>query len=283
MGAVGRGLADAMVWLVGRGPAVGLPLLVGVAGLGLAGWMPRERALRIGALLLGLTLLLPILLHTLTPAPSVGGVVGRRLGGVLVGAFGGFGSMLVTLAALVVLSVATVGWNPLRPLARWAAVGGGAAARGAVQAGGTLAQKSGEVLRDYRERREHPVPAPPAAAPGVADDEDGESGPDEEGTLPVPGATTPQAALSPTPSAPRGRPGRARSTAAENGDLFADPLPLEDRTGQALPPLDLLTAPTGRDRQGMERELDALGEVLVEKLRTFSVESTLGAGPRGPW
>jgi DNA segregation ATPase FtsK/SpoIIIE, S-DNA-T family len=280
MGAVGRGLADAMVWLVGRGPAMALPLLVGVAGLGLAGWMPRERAIRTGALLLGLTLLLPILLHTLTPAPGVGGVAGRLLGGTLAGAFGGFGATLVTLAALVVLSVATVGWNPLRPLARWAAVGGGAAARGAVQAGGTLAQKSGEVLRDYRERREHPVPAAAATAPGVVDDEDGESvvESDEEGTLPVPGATTPQTTLSPT----RGRTGRARSTAVENGDLFADPLPPEDRTGQALPPLELLTAPSGRDRQGMDRELDALGEVLVEKLRTFSVESTLAGRTTGP-
>jgi DNA segregation ATPase FtsK/SpoIIIE, S-DNA-T family len=279
MGAVGRVLSDAVVWLLGPAPSIGVPLVVGVTGLGLAGWMDGNRAFRIGALLLGVTLLLPLLLFSLGPAPQVGGVLGRELGGFLVAAFGPLGSILVTLAGLIVLSVGTVGWNPLRPVARLAAAGGGAAARGAVSAGGTLVQKSGEALRDYRVRREQELAA---------------AGQEEEGhLLPDPGeeldSGSPMAGEEPgaegvvaLPESARPRKGRPRAAASENGDLFADPMAPEELTGRSLPPLDLLTAPTGRDRRGMDRELDALGEVLVEKLRTFSVESTLAGRTTGP-
>lgn len=287
MGAVGRVMSDAVVWLLGPGPAVGVPLIIGVGGLGLAGWMDPGKALRFGALLLGLTLLLPLLLFTLSPAPSVGGVLGRELGGVLVAAFGGFGATLVTLAGLVVLSVGTVGWNPLRPVAKLAAAGGGAAARGAVSAGGTLVQKSGEAIRDYRVRREQELAAVPeeAAFPLI---EERDSGPEAEGEVAydrgeLAAAGDPHVEGGTASAEPsRSRKGRARTIGTENGDLFADPMAPEDLAGRALPPLDLLTAPTGRDRKGMDRELDALGEVLVEKLRTFSVESTLAGRTTGP-
>ena len=49
-----------------------------------------------------------------------------------------------------------------------------------------------------------------------------------------------------------------------------------------VPPVDLLSAPQSQDRTSMERELDQLGEVLVDKLLTFNVESSLGGRTTGP-
>ena len=46
--------------------------------------------------------------------------------------------------------------------------------------------------------------------------------------------------------------------------------------------MDLLTPGTGEHLGEMQRDLDALGQVLVEKLRTFSVESELGGRTTGP-
>ena len=37
-----------------------------------------------------------------------------------------------------------------------------------------------------------------------------------------------------------------------------------------VPPVDLLSAPESADRASMERQLDALGQVLIEKLATFN-------------
>jgi S-DNA-T family DNA segregation ATPase FtsK/SpoIIIE len=49
-----------------------------------------------------------------------------------------------------------------------------------------------------------------------------------------------------------------------------------------VPPVDLLSAPELHDRESMDRQLDDLGRILVEKLRTFNVESELGGRTTGP-
>jgi S-DNA-T family DNA segregation ATPase FtsK/SpoIIIE len=49
-----------------------------------------------------------------------------------------------------------------------------------------------------------------------------------------------------------------------------------------VPPIDLLAPPEERDRSGMERELDELGRILVEKLKTFNVACELGGRTTGP-
>jgi S-DNA-T family DNA segregation ATPase FtsK/SpoIIIE len=49
-----------------------------------------------------------------------------------------------------------------------------------------------------------------------------------------------------------------------------------------MPPVDLLSAPEHVDRESMDRQLDELGRILVEKLRTFNVESELGGRTTGP-
>ena len=49
-----------------------------------------------------------------------------------------------------------------------------------------------------------------------------------------------------------------------------------------VPPVDLLSAPASADRASMERQLDALGQVLIEKLATFNIKSSLGGRTTGP-
>jgi S-DNA-T family DNA segregation ATPase FtsK/SpoIIIE len=49
-----------------------------------------------------------------------------------------------------------------------------------------------------------------------------------------------------------------------------------------VPPMELLSAPEQVDRESMDRQLDELGKILVEKLRTFNVESELGGRTTGP-
>jgi len=69
--------------------------------------------------------------------------------------------------------------------------------------------------------------------------------------------------------------------AAEDAGL-PDPADPRDLTGGTLPPQHLLTLEEMRDRLHMEQELDGLGHVLVEKLRTFNVECALGGRTTGP-
>ncbi|NNF27726.1 MAG: DNA translocase FtsK, partial [Gemmatimonadetes bacterium] len=52
--------------------------------------------------------------------------------------------------------------------------------------------------------------------------------------------------------------------------------------GHPLPPVGFLTAPARENRAGMERELERLGGVLVEKLRTFNVDCEIGGRTTGP-
>ena len=65
-------------------------------------------------------------------------------------------------------------------------------------------------------------------------------------------------------------------------EILPDPLPKGELSETGLPPMEFMTKRDDEDRGDMERELDALGEVLVEKLRTFSVESDLGGRITGP-
>jgi S-DNA-T family DNA segregation ATPase FtsK/SpoIIIE len=80
----------------------------------------------------------------------------------------------------------------------------------------------------------------------------------------------------------------AEPEATESPEAWMDEAqePFGDRiTGDLellVPPLDLLTPPEDRDRMGMERQLDQLGTILVEKLETFNVRCDLGGRTTGP-
>ena len=219
-----------------------LPFLVGLAGVYLGGWVERERALRMGVLAGGLLILLPAMAQISFPEGAGSGWLGGVLGRPLVSAAGPFGAGFILAILLLLLSLATLGWNPVRRPAGWA------------MGAGTVGWRT---LVDWLEGRAEEVRSRPAGDPGETDergDFHGESDRDAE----------------------------ARGEHVSRGSSLPDPKDPSELTGTELPPMDLLAPGTGEHLDAMERDLDALGHVLVEKLRTFNVESELEGRTTGP-
>ncbi len=229
-------------------------------GIGLLGLAPRETALRWTLLSISLLLLAPAGLHLLgrlvdAVPTDASGWVGEWLGGVLEAGLGAVGGLLVALSILIALSVLTLGWSPARALG---AVGRGsraslrAAARG-IRAGWVT------VLDLYRDGRPEPQGRTPWEAAGTLEDAPAES------------AVESETAAASAPQAEGGR---------EPGQIpLFDP---GDLSQIALPPVELLTEPRRRSSGLDERDLRALGDVLIEKLATFRVDGTIGGWTTGP-
>jgi S-DNA-T family DNA segregation ATPase FtsK/SpoIIIE len=259
MGVVGNWVRAGMVYVFGGGAWL-LPPLVGLAGLFVGGWVARERAVRLAVLGLGLLVLIPGLLYVLSLPAEWPGRLGVGIGLPLTRALGVFGGGFFLAVAFVLLSLATLGWNPLRSPAVWLL----------------------EVLKrawasgvGWLEGRHLSEVEPPAPVIVVADVPPFEREPVivEEPVEAV--EEEPVEAPSPvfTP---------ATSAAPTKKDILRDPRDPRELAGDELPPLDLLDPAEQGDRREMERDLDALGAVLVEKLRTFNVESSLGGRTTGP-
>ena len=263
------------------------PVLLALGGLRTAGWLERFASVRTLAFIGGLALLLPIG-FSVWVGPAAGGWLGRVFAEPLVGSIGGVGATIVEVTALVALSVATIGWNPVRTLAA------------GLVGGGRLAQRGVEVASDrietWQEERERKAREEAERAAALA-----EELPDEEWTGPetgdaeasgavaeavvggevpvdgvVAGLDEPEPEPEPAPEPPE--PKRVRTP----DELLPDPADPRDLEGGELPSDELLTWEQSEDRAKMEADLDRLGQVLVEKLRTFRVESELGGRTTGP-
>ncbi|TVR59824.1 MAG: DNA translocase FtsK [Gemmatimonadales bacterium] len=269
LGPVGRGFRDLAVALVGAGALAG-PALLAVVGLWIGRWLEADRALRHGIMAGGLLLFLPPFLSVLPIAPVWGGWWGHSVAGPLIRGFGAFGAGLLLLVVLLLLLVSTVGLRsvaaPVRGTTRWGwgVVGTGArrlgdwleGRRAAHSEGGAEGEADPDAVHGEKER---PDQAPePAMAPDSTS---------EPGTTSPTGSSTLRPALPPA-TTPEG--------------LLPDPRDPRELAGEELPTLELLTPPKRRNMGEMERELDTLGRVLVEKLRTFNVESELAGRTTGP-
>lgn len=264
VGSVGVLLRGALIGAVGIAAPLAAVLLA-VGGLRAGEWLGREWSLRATALSLGLVVLLPVFLAVIRPGSALAGWLGAAIGGPLLNGLGLVGGLLLVGVSFVGLSVLTLRWNPLRTLGSGVARGSELAARGA--------KALGESYRDKRE---------------LLAEADDEPLPDEHWTGPETGDTTvetagagepegePVATPSPTP------PPVVKAPRAPTPEDLPDPADPRDLEGGQLPELTLLTAEERADRAHMERELEALGGVLVEKLRTFNVECTLGGRTTGP-
>ena len=110
--------------------AVLVPILLGVLGLRVGNWLSWERTVRYGLLFAGLLVIVPIAVWTLSAeSPVPAGWLGKVLGKPLLQFLGPFGAMLVDGVLFVALSIATLGWNPLRSLGKGMIVSGEAAGR----------------------------------------------------------------------------------------------------------------------------------------------------------
>lgn len=279
MGRIGLGVQGGLALSFGKASFV-VPALFALGGLQFGGWLSRSLSVRLTILAAGLLILLPVTLR-LFEGPreeaasfSLGsGWFGDVVGAPLLGSLGFLGSLLLVLLGGVVLSVATLGWNPLRALARGAAQSGGAVRM--------LAKAVGDVAQDYAGRLsdlwdERKAAREAAAVPvTVAEDELAEmdvedSPPDED--FPPNAADDGEPTEVPVPDEPEAEPEVEPGRPSVKVEVSA--------TG--VPPVDLLDRGVAGDREGMERELDHLGEVLVEKLKTFNVQSEIAGRTTGP-
>ena len=293
MGVLGRSVKALLTGFLG-GAAWLVPALLGVAGLRSGEWLAPGRSLRSAILLGGLCLLVPVLTWILVSDPALAGWLGASVGGPLVQFVGFLGALLVSGVLLVALSVGTLGWNPLRSLFTGVRAGGEVAGRTAR----TLAERGRALAEERAERRaETPEEADILDEVAEADARESEATNATEASADAEdretGADDPEAGedddFFPEP-VPEGLelPWKETAGVGAAGNVAAeDDLGLPDpRAGEApddaLPDMDLLTGTEDIDRSGMERELDRLGEVLVEKLGTFKVDCTLGGRTTGP-
>ncbi len=268
IGPAGAVLADVLWRSLGMS-AVLLPPLLALAGLRSGAWLSRANTARLGALALGVALLLPTAAHVVAPGSAGAGRLGDALGRPLAGVVGWLGALILISVLLAALTVVTLGWRPLRRVGQGLAAGGSAASRGFW----ALRERWSEwrdARRDVAAPEADTLPAGPVppferetgeglprAAAGASGGLDGDGSPSPGGE----GEAEPGERES----------GRAE---AERTDRWEPATP--------LPSIDLLDRGRELDRSGMGGELDRLGEVLIEKLRTFNVESHVSGRTTGP-
>jgi S-DNA-T family DNA segregation ATPase FtsK/SpoIIIE len=261
-GVVGGTIRGLLVAFVG-GSTVLVPLLIGVGGLRAGDWLSVERSIRFSLLIGGMLVILPVGVSVVTGVPEAAGWLGSSLGLPLVGLVGGFGALLVTAVTFVALSVATLGWNPIRSVGVGVKVGGDVAGRTArvlADKGKELAEARAQAAADRDERQVVEEEAAPVEGlePEWLEADDGGDEDDEEEDAEA---------------------GEAHDSSADGG--LTDPNAGAEIEHE-VPPVDLLSAPESQDRDSMERQLEELGQILIEKLRTFNVESELGGRTTGP-
>ena len=289
MGLAGGTVQGVLVAFLGVS-ALLAPMLLAVGGLRAGGWQSPRGSLRSVLLLAGLGVLLPTGLWIVLADPQVSGWLGEAVGVPLLDLVSPLGAVLITGVALIALSVGTVGWNPIRSLVR------------GVRAGGEATSRAARALAG-RGRR----PAGARASAGRGSAGRGPEGADVPVAEPLPGLapewlTEAEAAMMGSTDGDRAATDGvraatdgvrgARADAAEAagagpevrpsgpGDLL-DPQ-ADSEVEHQMPPVDLLSAPDRPDRTDMERDLDELGRILVEKLRTFNVESEVCGRTTGP-
>ncbi len=260
LGELGRAFHEAGVAAAGVGIAF-LPVLIAVAGLYTGRWLEDETAVRLSVLAGGLLVLVPTFL-AIVPVDAIwGGWLGHVLAGPLTAGLGGFGAGLLVTVLVVLLVMATLNLNPLRAPVRWI----GSGFRWSWVALVDWLEGRRGAWAEWRERRREE-----AARARDSGARDGEAGSSSTALVSPPEPDRAPAA-SPSP----------RRAPVPEGHL-PDPRDPRELEGEELPPLELLTPATNGDRGDMERELDGLGEVLVDKLRTFKVESQIGGRTTGP-
>ncbi len=254
------------VWLTAAvGPSALLsvvPLAVGALyGFGLAG---RERALRWTAFAAACVALVPPLLQLAGAPESWAGWWGVRAGEVARAGLGTVGGLVVVSAALLALTVLTLRWSPV------AGVRGVAAGiRDALDGAG----RGWRSVLDAADRAVGAVTGRGGARPAGRNPwedaaRDGE-------------ADAPAAAEAADATGRDGTEGGPDAGAGAGEEAFPLPDP-GDTTQTELPPLDLLSRPDEGGRGLSGRELEELGQVLVDKLESFGVEGEIQGWTTGP-
>lgn len=265
-GPVGACLKWSVIALIGLPAAWLVPLAGAVHGLRLLGTLEADTDRSWMIFLLGLAALLPIGVGLASGDPRDATALAGNFGGFvsyyLLQLFGRAGSWILLALGLSALMAWTLRWNPVRAIV----------ARPAPRA--RDASTSGRAAAALK------LEPPPQEMPAI--DAAGPAGP--AGPL----------ALEPPPSPRPERKRRERAAAVPGGaapesgavPLATADIPLdavgEDALTDVLPPTDLLTAAPPQNVEVGRRELDAMGQKLMDALRTFRVEGELLGRTTGP-
>jgi S-DNA-T family DNA segregation ATPase FtsK/SpoIIIE len=254
-GSLGQYIGHGLWQVLGAG-ALGFPLLgigVALAGFDRLGRLDMKRS---AILIIGLSVLIPYMIGVLTGVtrtdldPDLGD---RGFAASLVGWLPGFFAEVISgkiglvgavLLGFLALSALTLATFAWHPLQR-------------LERGNETPERgnTGTLERGKRRTRELG------------------SGGGEDATSPA--SAQALVASSAPPAEPRpAKPKKAR-TAARAGTAVVD-------EESDLPPIELLTPPSQQDVDAGEAQLDKLGQLLIETLRTFKVEGRAGLRTTGP-
>ena len=239
-------------------------------GLHFFGWGDPTRALRWSILTVVLLAVLPSLYWLLAgPGPEGAGDIGwlgATAGAGLAQVFGRLGGVLLAAGVLVLTLFVTMSWS----LTGAVTAGGRSVGRGVAAAGGAvlgLGRSFAGAGRRSRPPRSPAKPDPPSEAKARAATRRGSA---EKKRKPA----EPKSASLDSPGA------------QPEPEDEAPPVPELEETGDPgspdVPPIHLFDAPSGQGSGLGVRDLDRLGEVLIEKLATFRVAGEIGGWTTGP-
>ena len=248
--------------------AILIPILLLFWSLLSFGFLERTRVVRISTLLAALVLIFPALIGSLgLPAGGASlrwvGSYGAWTASAIAASVGWLGSALILAALLATSVVGTLGLERLAKAGGAVRDGLSALARAMNKAGRWL-MRAGKTLRAAWSRfveRQTQRPRRPTFAWSESQQETETAGPEAE------------------PPPERRQSNGARRIKSETAAVLPDP---GDPDASELPPLELLSPAPEQEFSVSEEKLDALGKVLVDKLRTFRVEGRIGGRTTGP-
>ena len=299
VGIVGGTLGESLDALVGYSAFL-VPFLLLFLGLHVGEWIEDIWPARLSVLTAGLIVLLPVFIYVWQDPSTGAGWFGKSLGEPLEKFMGTTGATIVTGTGLVILSIVTLAWNPLISVYRGMLASG--------EMAGRTAKAVADRGREFAEARVQAAvdpdlseavsgdPLPGLEPEWMESEEDEEKGtpesdvppPDNVDSDPVPDEVPDLRDLEDASS------DVVNNEDLESTDLVSDEVEVDesesaptDTSEEAeieheVPPMALLSGPDNRDDDDMDRQLEELGHVLIEKLLTFNVESSLGDRTTGP-
>jgi S-DNA-T family DNA segregation ATPase FtsK/SpoIIIE len=285
VGWVGLVLVGPLTAFFGWPAAFLTPIVPAVHALRLFGRLESETDRQWMVFFGGIVVLLPIALGMATSAPDAGawnpyaGLWGAFVAEYWVKWFGGFGAWVAEVLLLSTLTAATLAWNPIRMI-----LGSGVRGLGAGPASSRTVSESdevttedadGDVLAEYAEAVDLALALepPPEEMPGI----------DQSAFQPEAAPTD----IVDIGEARRKRKKRSKAEATADHDAeIAAAIEAAgvagDVGGEELPMPELLTPAPAHNADAGRRELDVMGQKLMDALRTFRVDGELVGRTTGP-
>jgi len=293
-GPIGACLRSGLLQSIGVPAALLLPLAPAAHALRLFGRMESDTDRSWLVFLIGVVILLPVALGLARGAqpPDIdpaAGIWGGFAAYYAQRGFGTVGAWLTVALATSALAAATLRWNPIRALVGPAVPRAAAANRELGATAAALPAAEPEKPRRKRKKDEIPVGTSPDVATTLAPTPEEMPAIDPSLMRDVgAGVTEVGEQEDELPFRERRKKERKSKSdvAAEHAERIAAEIDATaaaiDIAGDELPPTELLSPPPPRNVEVGRRELDLMGQKLMDALRTFRVEGELVGRTTGP-